>query len=108
MIATLRSKTDLIGGGILFESNVITAVEGDVTTANSGYFNTMPSSTTDEGEKQMTFPNSIETGIQNAIIIPQHNTGVYSISGVKIRNNADLKNLPKGVYIVGGKKIMVK
>lgn len=34
---------------------------------------------------------------------------VYSISGVLMKNNAaDLKNLPKGIYVVNGKKYVVK
>ena len=34
---------------------------------------------------------------------------VYSISGVLVKNNAaDLNNLPKGIYIVNGKKYVVK
>ncbi|MCI7360935.1 MAG: hypothetical protein MSH36_06285, partial [Prevotella sp.] len=32
--------------------------------------------------------------------------GVFSISGVKVAENAD--NLPKGLYIVDGKKVIVK
>jgi hypothetical protein len=34
---------------------------------------------------------------------------VYNVNGVKVGelndNNAHLKNLPKGIYIVGGKKV---
>lgn len=34
---------------------------------------------------------------------------VYSISGVLVKNNAaDLNNLPKGIYVVNGKKYIVK
>ena len=34
---------------------------------------------------------------------------VYSISGVLVKNNAaDLNNLPKGIYVVNGKKYVVK
>ena len=34
---------------------------------------------------------------------------VYSISGVLMKNNtADLNNLPKGIYVVNGKKYVVK
>ena len=33
---------------------------------------------------------------------------VYTISGLRVGNAADLKSLPKGIYITGGKKIVVK
>ena len=34
---------------------------------------------------------------------------VYSVSGVLMKNNAaDLNNLPKGIYVVNGKKYVVK
>ena len=34
---------------------------------------------------------------------------VYSVSGVLVKNNAaDLNNLPKGIYVVNGKKYVVK
>ena len=34
--------------------------------------------------------------------------GVYTLSGVKVGNAADLKNLKSGLYIVKGKKYLVK
>ena len=48
------------------------------------------------------------TGIQN-ITLDEGPQDVYSLSGQKVRSQAkDLKGLPAGVYIVGGKKIFVK
>ena len=108
MIATLRAEKDIIGGGILFDNNVISAVEGDVSAANSGYFYKMPEETTQSGTYQMTFPTSITTGVQDVIIIPQQNSAVYTVTGIKVRNNANTKNLPRGIYIIGGKKMFVK
>lgn len=35
-------------------------------------------------------------------------SGVYAITGVKVRDDNSLENLPKGVYIVQGKKVIVK
>ncbi|MDE6290628.1 MAG: hypothetical protein K2M16_03765, partial [Muribaculaceae bacterium] len=33
--------------------------------------------------------------------------GVYNLNGVKVLDNADgLNTLPKGIYIVGGKKVV--
>lgn len=48
------------------------------------------------------------TGIQDAVL-ENETQDVYSLSGQKVRSQAkDLKGLPAGVYIVGGKKIFVK
>ena len=37
-----------------------------------------------------------------------YRTGVYAITGVKVREDNSLENLPRGVYIVQGKKVVVK
>ena len=47
-------------------------------------------------------PTSITT-INNPMIYP---VAVYNLSGVKVGNTNSLSNLPKGVYIVNGKKVM--
>ena len=48
------------------------------------------------------------TGIRDTIL-DEGPQDVYSLSGQKVRSQAkDLKGLPAGVYIVGGKKIFVK
>lgn len=107
LMAAVRSVTNIAGAGIMFENNIIQAVDSDKVPGNSGYFVTMPKETTEDGALTMQFPDTIQTGIQNVVVVPS-NTGVYSISGIKVRNNANLKNLPKGVYIVGGQKVLVK
>jgi hypothetical protein len=34
---------------------------------------------------------------------------VYSLAGMKVaKNGADLKSLPKGIYVIGNKKVLVK
>ena len=33
-------------------------------------------------------------------------TGVYTLSGVKVRDDGQTEGLPKGVYIVGGQKVV--
>ena len=41
--------------------------------------------------------------------VPRVDNNVYSINGQLVRRNADtLDNLPKGIYIVNGKKVMIK
>jgi hypothetical protein len=39
----------------------------------------------------------------------EHNYGVYTIDGRQIRTSREgTKNLPKGMYIINGRKVMVK
>ena len=109
MTATIRGAEN-VRGGIFFEGNVISAVEGDNCAPNSGLFNEKPNATEvaeGEGIIKVGFPAELQTGIEDIVIVP-NNSGVYSISGVKVRNNGNLNNLPKGVYIVNGQKVLVK
>ena len=55
-------------------------------------------------EADLNLFDTIITGI-NETVIRQDNT-VYTLSGVKMNGNAAL--LPKGIYIVNGKKVIVK
>ena len=45
-------------------------------------------------------PNIIEAPTVNATAAQ----GIYTLSGVRVSN--ELKNLPKGIYIVNGKKVV--
>lgn len=58
------------------------------------------------------FDDSSTTPIETVKVddLNRDTTGkVYSISGVLVKNNAaDLNNLPKGIYVVNGKKYVVK
>ena len=45
------------------------------------------------------------TGIE-AVEAANENAVIYTISGVRV--NAEKGNLPKGLYIVNGKKVLVK
>ena len=54
--------------------------------------------------------SGFEANIED-IIAEGNNWRVYNITGVKVidtDNAEDLKNLPKGIYIINGKKILVK
>lgn len=59
-----------------------------------------------------TFTYTVETsGIKSASARRSNSETVYSITGTVIRRNAtsaDISRLPKGIYIVEGKKIIVK
>lgn len=106
--ATLQANSNVSGGGILFNGSVINATESDASTANSGFFSTMPAETTEDGDYTMAFPESIETAIEDITVKKQARGGIYTLSGVKVRNNGDTNGLPKGIYIVNGNKLLVK
>lgn len=48
------------------------------------------------------------TAINNAPAIKAASTAVYTISGQKVGNHDAMDKLPRGIYIAGGKKIVVK
>jgi formylmethanofuran dehydrogenase subunit D len=49
-----------------------------------------------------------ETGINNIKTdeFNEKKRGVYTLSGIKASENNNLENLPKGIYIINGKKIV--
>ena len=79
----------------------------------SGWFHKINNSTTNAHELSLTlFDDSSTTPIETVKEddLNRDTSGkVYSISGVLMKNNAaDLNNLPKGIYVVNGKKYVVK
>lgn len=85
-------------------SKVLLSEKDEKVAANTGYFSKMPV-TTETGDAKI-LANGTITGI-NALVF--NNTkaakGVYTISGIRLNST---KNLPAGVYIVNGKKQVVK
>ena len=80
------------------------ASAADKTAPNSGYFNQMPS-TTEAGAAFIPADGTFVDGIQNIIMNSDVEKGIYSISGVRVNS---MKNLPAGLYIINGKKYIVK
>lgn len=79
----------------------------------SGWFHKINNSTTNAHELSLSlFDDSSVTPIETVKEddLNRDTSGkVYSISGVLMKNNAaDLNNLPKGIYVVNGKKYVVK
>ena len=58
----------------------------------------------EDGTVSFTFHTS-GSGILHHKTKPQA-TGVYTLSGVKVREDGQTEGLPKGVYIVGGRKVV--
>ena len=86
--------------------------EGDGVAAGSAYLNGNIPVAESEGTFSVEIPAGIQDGIQNVTVVRNAENAVYTISGIKVRNNSQakgaLQNLPKGVYIIGGKKVIVK
>ena len=99
-----------VGRGLLLDGVVKLSDDGDEISAGSGYFKEIPATTAD-GDKTIQL-EGVPTDISNAVIEKNAPVSVYTISGVKVRQNvkvgAATQGLPKGIYIVGGKKVLVK
>lgn len=79
----------------------------------SGWFHKIDNSSSKASELSIgLFDDSCITAIETVKVddLNRDTSGkVYSISGVLVKNNAaDLNNLPKGIYVVNGKKYVVK
>ena len=54
----------------------------------------------DDYSKQTTGITTIQREVENDV--------VYNLQGVKVGSRNELKSLPRGIYIIGGKKVVVK
>ena len=50
--------------------------------------------------------DDITTGISESVQVDVEPTNVYTLGGILVARNGDLSRLPKGVYIVNGKKVI--
>ena len=103
------------GFGFIYNGKVIVAEGGEDIAAGSGYFNKEIPEATAEGTHSIVLEGTIsgeELAVENIEVVKNVANDVYTISGVKIRSNVksgeSLQKLPKGIYIVGGKKFIVK
>lgn len=110
LVGTLNSFKMEAGFGLLIDNVVKNSVKDYTIAAGSGYFTAELPETTEVGDIEIDIKDTITgTGIANVIAGSSKNVnGVYTISGVKVSNNGSTNNLPKGLYIVGGKKVIVK
>ena len=84
--------------------------------ANTGYFKYAPVLEAPNGTVTIAIsdelPGSDEVAIDNITVNPAATVDVYTISGVRLRSNVKggvaTRNLPAGLYIIGGKKVLVK
>ena len=90
-------------------SNVYGYANGKFVKVNSGTVNPFRTYITYNGTAAAPMSFNVEfagevTGINNAEVITNNNNKVYNLQGIHMNNN--LNTLPKGVYVVGGKKII--
>lgn len=100
--ATKESKTDLTYGNIYI--NLGHAVDYAQTAETSSQKMTAYY----QLEDAIKNANVVVTGVKGIIVEPvaKIQKGVYTLTGVKVADNA--ANLPQGLYIVNGKKVIVK
>lgn len=104
--AAVLGKTLPANIGIFSEHKIVLSDEEEYVAPGTGYVVAEVSTTEETGTLAVALPEGLANGIHNAVIV-RNNQAVYTINGVKVANTvSDLKNLPKGVYIIGGKKVV--
>ncbi len=85
---------------------VLVAEEGDEVDANTGYFAVLPE-TTQTGAAQIAAEARINPEGINTVTFVNNKADnkIYTLSGVRVNS---VKNLPAGLYIINGKKYIVK
>ena len=116
LFGTICDTKDISSHYSYLDGTVKTPAKGATYTVgvNSGYFGYVPE-TNEEGDLEIAISGKAETltGINQAdvVIIPSV-VDVYSIDGTLVRKNVKsvnaAKNLPAGLYIIGGQKVLVK
>lgn len=93
---SLNSGTELITGVMLFSDDMQTICGG----YNDGA----------GGALSYVFRSASQNGVENVALPEDGTLNVYNLQGVRVRgveNADDLRNLPKGIYIVNGRKIAI-
>ena len=77
----------------------------DYTAGHQAYLAVPPTALTTQAVSGYFFDGTTTTGIEE-ITIPQavNNGSVYTLSGIRVNG----KDLPKGIYVVNGKKMVIK
>ena len=104
--AAVLGKTLPANIGIFSEHNIVLSDEEEYVAPGTCYVVAEVPVIEETGTHAVALPAGLANGIHNAVIV-RNNQAVYTINGVKVANTvSDLKNLPKGVYIIGGKKVV--
>lgn len=107
--------TVTVKGVHVLRSNKVRLLETATTVAaNTGYFKFAPALDAPVGTVKIATDGKLssEVAIDNIAVNPTATVDVYTISGVRLRSNVKggvaTRNLPAGLYIIGGKKVLVK
>lgn len=104
--AAVLGKTLPANIGIFSEHKIVLSDEEEYVAPGTGYVVAEVPATEEVGTHAVALPEGLANGIHNAVIV-RNNEAIYSINGVKVANKvSELKNLPKGIYIIGGKKVV--
>lgn len=99
------------GMGLIFNGFVTLSISTDVVAAGSGYFNESVPTVETSGDYSLPLYGVI-SDISTVKVSNAEKVDVYTLSGVKVRQGVKAatatSGLPKGIYIVGGKKIFAK
>lgn len=82
--------------------------------SNSGYFDGSQNKTTETGVVSIALPEGADlTAVGGAALVDANETvDVYTLTGIRIRQNVKAgkaaEGLPAGIYVVGGRKMIVK
>lgn len=110
LFSALEATTPGAGMGLFIDGMIKISDNNDEVAAGSGYLRYI-NDTEENGELAIDIEGEV-TGIGNAVLVRNSASDVYTLTGVKVRQNVKgaeaLKDLPKGIYIVGGKKVLVK
>ncbi len=112
LVGTLAEQTVATGMGKIINGSIALTTDGETVAANTGYFGKVPVISESEATSVYIVTEGELTAINNAVVNRTANSDVYTLSGVKIRANvsgaAATNGLPAGIYVVGGKKVIVK
>ncbi len=108
----LAGEEAKVNYGVLLNGSIVDAVSGDEIAHNTGYILPTVPSTTETGDLSVKIEGTISSINAVSEAAAAKSVSVYTLSGVKVRTNVKAENavngLPSGIYIVGGKKVLVK
>ena len=113
LVGTLAETKVSAGKGKVLNGLVAVTDADESISANTGYFDRLAQISEDEATDVYLEAEGVLNAISDATL---HHTAshvdVYTLAGVKVRSQvsgaAALQGLPAGVYVVGGRKVMVK
>ncbi len=102
LVGTLQGLKLPAGLGLILDEVVKLSVDNTALAAGSGYFKYI-NETTEDGDLSIAI-EEMPDGIGSISLSPatKRAEGIYTISGVRVNG----KNLPKGVYIINGEKVV--